>query len=69
MKEKVIVSTSTLFVSLLTYLYAKHCGKDVIPYMMIGGFFGGVLGEVIVHLGKDDDDNTPGTTPAKVSMS
>ena len=58
MKEKVIVSASTLVASLLTYLYAKHAEKDAIPYVMIGGFIGGVIGEMIATANKDDN-NTP----------
>jgi len=58
MKEKVIVSASTLVASLLTYLYAKHAEKDAIPYVMIGGFVGGVIGEMIATANKDDN-NTP----------
>jgi len=56
-KEKVIVSASTLVGSLLTYMYAKHAEKDAIPYVMIGGFIGGVIGEMIATAGKND--NTP----------
>ena len=56
-KEKVIISASTLMGSLLTYMYAKHADKDAIPYVMIGGFVGGVIGEVIAELSKDN--NTP----------
>jgi len=58
MKEKVIVSASTLVGSLLTYLYAKHADKDAIPYVMIGGFVGGVIGEMISEIGKSNN-NTP----------
>jgi len=57
MKEKVIVSASTLAASLITYLYAKHAEKDAIPYVMIGGFIGGVIGEMIAHAG--DNNNPP----------
>ena len=47
MKEKTIVSTFTLFTSLASYWYAKEAQKDVVPFMMIGGFLGAVAGEVI----------------------
>lgn len=55
MKEKIIISASTLAGSLLTYLYAKYADKDAIPYVMIGGFIGGVIGEIIAEAGKNDD--------------
>lgn len=48
MKEKVVVSTSTLFVSLLAYWYAKKQHKDIVPYIMWGGFIGNLIGEAIV---------------------
>jgi hypothetical protein len=48
MKEKTIVSTVTLAASLISYFYAKEASKDAVPYVMIGGFIGAVVGEVIV---------------------
>ncbi|HTA26946.1 MAG TPA: hypothetical protein VK809_04110 [Bacteroidia bacterium] len=50
MKEKIIVSTATLVTSLASYYYAKTGNKDAIPYMMLGGFLGAVIGETIVYL-------------------
>jgi hypothetical protein len=47
MKEKTIVSTATLAASLLMYFYAKNAQKDAIPYVMIGGFMGAIIGESI----------------------
>ena len=44
MKEKTIVSTATLMVSLLSYLYAKEAKKDAVPYVMLGGFVGAIKG-------------------------
>jgi uncharacterized membrane protein YfcA len=49
MKEKTIISTATLFTSLLTYWYAKEAEKDAVPYVMLGGFVGSIIGEVIVE--------------------
>lgn len=49
MKEKSIVSASTLVVSLLTYWYAKTANKDAAPYVMLGGFLGSLIGETIVE--------------------
>lgn len=37
----------TLFTSLASYWYAKEAQKDTVPFMMIGGFIGAVIGEVI----------------------
>ncbi|MBS1577403.1 MAG: hypothetical protein JST09_19050 [Bacteroidetes bacterium] len=49
MKEKTIVSASTLFFSLLTYWYARNSEKDVVPYVMFGGFIGSLIGEGIAE--------------------
>ncbi len=58
MKEKIIVSTTTLVASLASYLYAKNAEKDAVPFVMVGGFLGAVLGEAIAQVfTKDDDDN------------
>jgi uncharacterized membrane protein YfcA len=48
-KEKTIVSTVTLASSLLMYFYARTAQKDAVPYVMIGGFMGAVIGESIVE--------------------
>jgi len=59
MKERVIVSATTLVTSLASYVYAKHLGKDVVPYLMIGGFVGAVLGEAVAmafQKNKEKDD-------------
>lgn len=47
MKEKTLVSTLTLIGSLASYYYAKSHEKDVVPYVMIGGFVGAWVGELI----------------------
>lgn len=49
MKEKTIVSTVTLFTSLLAYWYSKEANKDSVPYVMMGGFLGSIIGETIVE--------------------
>ena len=49
MKEKSIVSASTLVVSLVTYWYAKTANKDAAPYVMLGGFLGSLIGETIAE--------------------
>ena len=48
-KEKTIVSTATLASSLIMYFYARTAEKDAVPYVMIGGFIGAVIGESIVE--------------------
>lgn len=58
MKEKAIVSSFTLITSLTGYFYAKSAEKDVVPYMMITGFIGALLGEAISQtFCKDENDN------------
>lgn len=57
MREKTIVSTVTLAASLISYFYAKEANKDAVPYVMIGGFIGAVIGEVITGAIKDKEDN------------
>lgn len=49
MKEKTVVSASTLLTSLLAYWYAKAAQKDVVPYVMLGGFIGSVIGEMFMR--------------------
>lgn len=48
--DKTIISTCTLLSSLGTYYYSKHDQRDAVPYVMIGGFLGTWLGEMIVKL-------------------
>lgn len=57
MKEKTIVSTFTLAASLISYFYAKETQKDAVPYVMIGGFIGAVIGEVITGAIQDKNNN------------
>lgn len=58
LKEKTIVSTVSLAASLATYFYAREAQKDVVPYVMVGGFIGAILGEVIAGVVlKDEDKN------------
>jgi hypothetical protein len=49
MKEKTIVSTVTLLSSLLAYWYSKEAQKDSVPYVMMGGFIGSIIGETIAE--------------------
>jgi uncharacterized membrane protein YfcA len=47
MKEKTIISGTTLLVSLLSYWYAKAAEKEIAPFIMLGGFIGSIIGENI----------------------
>lgn len=49
LKEKAIVSSFTLISSLTGFYYAKSKQKEVMPYVMVGGFIGALLGEAIAH--------------------
>lgn len=49
MKEKTIISTVTLFTSLLAYWYAREAEKDSVPYVMMGGFLGSIIGDVLAE--------------------
>ena len=59
MKERLIVSTTTLIVSLTCYYYARHSGKDAVPYVMMAGFIGGTLGEAVTNIfsRREDSEN------------
>jgi hypothetical protein len=58
--EKTIVSSVTLLASLTAYFYAKTVQKDAVPYVMIGGFIGAMVGEavsgIVVKNDKDGED-------------
>lgn len=55
--EKTIVSSVSLVASLATYFYAKSTHKDVVPYVMVGGFIGAIFGEAIAGIVLKDDKN------------
>jgi uncharacterized membrane protein YfcA len=57
MKEKTIVSTSTLAFSLVSYWYARNAQKDAVPYVMLGGFIGSIIGEMIIEQIKDKENH------------
>jgi hypothetical protein len=54
--EKTIVSTVSLVASLATYFYAREAQKDVVPYVMVGGFIGAIFGEAIAGIVLKDED-------------
>jgi hypothetical protein len=45
--ERTLISTFTLLGSLATYYYSKVQHKDAVPYVMVGGFIGALVGEII----------------------
>jgi len=47
LSEKTLISTFTLIGSLSSYYYGKTHAKDAVPYVMIGGFIGAWVGELI----------------------
>jgi uncharacterized membrane protein YfcA len=59
MKEKSIVASATLITSLLSYAYAKEAGKDAVPFVMVGGFIGSLIGEGIAEIIKNNNNTKP----------
>ncbi len=57
MKEKSIVATATFVTSLLSYLYAREAEKDAVPYVMVGGFLGSLIGEGVAEIIKNNNAN------------
>jgi hypothetical protein len=49
MKEKLIVSYSSLLFTLGAYALAKRIKIDPVPLVMIAGVTGAVIGEYILH--------------------
>jgi uncharacterized membrane protein YfcA len=47
MKERTLVSAFAMMGSMTAYYYAKHHAKDPTPLLMLGGFVGALLGEVV----------------------
>jgi uncharacterized membrane protein YfcA len=52
MKEKTIISATTLAISLLAYWYAKENEKDAAPWVMAGAFAGTIIGEGLADFAK-----------------
>jgi len=57
--EKTLVSSISLLASLATYFYAREAQKDVVPYVMVGGFIGAILGEAIAGIVLREDKDKP----------
>jgi len=63
MAKKTFISLCSMILSLLSYFYAKETGRDAVPYLMAGGFFGAIVGEAIVEIfSKNDPDNDKNLT-------
>jgi hypothetical protein len=55
LNEKTIVSGVSLIASLATYFYARDSQRDVVPYVMVGGFIGAIVGEAIAGIVINED--------------
>lgn len=66
MKEKTLVSTFTLIGSLASYYYGKTHEKDVVPYVMIGGFIGAWIGEIISNTINNKQNKDENNTNDKI---
>lgn len=64
-KEKAIVSSFTLISSLTGFYYAKSKEKEVMPYVMVGGFLGALLGEAIAHTFCNEEQKNKEYKPIK----
>lgn len=65
LKEKAIVSSFTFISSLTGYFYARTAEKDTMPYIMIGGFVGALLGEAIAHTFCNQQESTKDNNNSK----
>jgi hypothetical protein len=65
LKEKAIITGFSVGSSLLGYWYARTMGKDTTPFVLIAGFIGTVIGEIIVD--KAEQPNPPAKKQNDVS--
>jgi presenilin-like A22 family membrane protease len=65
MNNKSITATGTLLGSLAAYYYARHTGKDATPYVMIGGFVGTLIGELMSGNGNNNGNKSSGQKSLK----
>lgn len=56
-KERKLVSVFTLLGSLASYYYGRANSKDAIPYVMIGGFVGAWIGEILSTALEENNKN------------
>lgn len=54
MSEKALVSTFSLLGGLASYYYGKAHSKDPVPYVMIGGYIGAWVGEMLAKTIKNE---------------
>lgn len=47
-RERAVIATTTLISSLAFYWYANAKGKPEVPYVMLGGFCGAIVAELIL---------------------
>jgi hypothetical protein len=57
MKERTMVSFCALLTSLAAYRLARAAKKDATPYLLIGGFSGALIGEMIIAGYKKKKEN------------
>jgi uncharacterized membrane protein YfcA len=55
MNEKTFISVCSLAGSLASYFYARAVDKDAVPYVMIGGFVGAIIGEMFTKSKNEQD--------------
>ena len=58
LKEKTIINTVALLSSLFSLSYAKAAHKDPTTYVMVGGYVGMLLGEVLADQVKKTKEKT-----------
>lgn len=47
-RQRAVIATTTLISSLAFYWFAQAKGKPEAPYVMLGGFVGAIVAEVIL---------------------
>lgn len=56
MKDRTVVSAFALLSSLSAYYIAKQYNKDTTPIVMIGGFIGALVGEIIYETSNSNNN-------------
>ncbi len=47
-RERAVIATTTLISSLAFYWYAQAKGKPETPFILIGGFVGAIVAEIVL---------------------
>jgi nicotinamide riboside transporter PnuC len=47
-RERAVIATTTLISSLAFYWYAQAKGKPEAPYLLLGGFVGAIVAEIVL---------------------